>query len=117
MSVKGTAAVWLPVDDIDRAADFYVEQLGLQERERGADWVSLDAGGLQLGLNGSESPRGEGGAVIAFQPDGGLEETVEKLRERGIEFAGEISEHPWGRIASFKDPDGNDLQLYEAPQR
>jgi predicted enzyme related to lactoylglutathione lyase len=23
-----------------------------------------------------------------------------------------ISEHPWGRIVTFKDPDGNDLQLY-----
>ena len=41
---------------------------------------------------------------------------VERLRERGVEFAGEISEHPWGRIVPFKDPDGNDLQLYAPPR-
>ena len=33
----------------------------------------------------------------------------------GVEFEGDVSEHPWGKIASFKDPDGNDLQLYEPP--
>ena len=28
---------------------------------------------------------------------------------------GEISEHAWGRIATFKDTEGNDLQLYAPP--
>jgi predicted enzyme related to lactoylglutathione lyase len=116
MSVVGTAAVWLPVSDLDRAADFYVEKLGLRERQRGSDWVSLDANGLQLGLNASESPRGQGGAVVAFQTDEGLEDTVARLRDDGVQFADEVSDHPWGRVAPFKDPDGNDLQLYEPPQ-
>jgi len=53
--------------------------------------------------------------VIAFQPQAGLDPTVERLRHDGVEIAGEITEHPWGRIATFKDPDGNDLQLYEPP--
>ena len=37
------------------------------------------------------------------------------LKEKGVEFSDDISEHPWGKIVPFKDPDGNDLQLYEAP--
>ncbi len=32
-----------------------------------------------------------------------------------MDIPGDISEHAWGRVASFKDPDGNDLQLYEPP--
>lgn len=32
-----------------------------------------------------------------------------------VEPDGEVSEHPWGRIAPFQDPDGNDLQLYAPP--
>ncbi|MDP9384296.1 MAG: VOC family protein [Actinomycetota bacterium] len=37
-------------------------------------------------------------------------------RGKGVEFAGGISDHPWGRVATFRDPDGNDLQPYEPPQ-
>jgi len=57
----------------------------------------------------------DGGALIAFQPDGDLEDEVQRLKDAGVEFPDEISEHPWGRIVPFKDPDGNDLQLYTPP--
>src|SRR3954447_7332163 len=115
--LKGVAAVWLPVTDMDRAVGFYGETLGFKVTERDDDWSALDANGLMLGLNGSpqEAPRSDGGAAVAFQAEGGLEEEVSRLKEAGVEFAGDISEHPWGRIATFKDPDGNDLQLYASP--
>jgi predicted enzyme related to lactoylglutathione lyase len=54
--------------------------------------------------------------VLAFQPEGGLDGAVEELSGKGVDFAGGISEHPWGRLASFHDPDGNSLQLYEPPR-
>jgi hypothetical protein len=34
---------------------------------------------------------------------------------RSNDFSDEVSEHQWGRIVPFKDPDGNDLQLYAPP--
>jgi predicted enzyme related to lactoylglutathione lyase len=116
--IKGVAAVWLPVTDMGRAVAFYGETLGLPVTEHDGDWSEVDANGLRIGLNGSESesPRGDGGALVAFQPDGEIEREVERLKSEGVEFPGEVSEHPWGRIASFKDPDGNDLQLYAPPR-
>jgi predicted enzyme related to lactoylglutathione lyase len=116
--IKGVAAVWLPVTDMDRAVAFYEETLGLRARERDSDWSAFDANGLMIGLNGSagESPRGDGGALVAFQPEGELEDEVQRLQEAGVEFPDGISEHPWGRIVPFKDPDGNDLQLYSPPR-
>jgi predicted enzyme related to lactoylglutathione lyase len=39
-----------------------------------------------------------------------------RLREKGVQIAADISDHPWGRVATFKDPDDYDLQLYEPPQ-
>ena len=77
----------------------------------------MDANGLTIGLNGRE-PSGAGstgGPVVTFRPEGSLEETVGNLQERGVEVPAEISEHPWGRVATFKDSEGNDLQLYEPP--
>lgn len=52
--------------------------------------------------------------AVAFYRDD-LDATVADLKDKGVEFAGEVSEHPWGRIAPFKDPDGNDLQVYAPP--
>jgi predicted enzyme related to lactoylglutathione lyase len=114
--IKGVAAVWLPVTDMQRAVSFYGQTLGLDVTEHDDDWSEVDANGVKLGLNGTESPSGDGGALVAFQPDGELDAEVDRLREAGVEFPDGISEHPWGRIVPFKDPDGNDLQLYSPPQ-
>ena len=113
--LHGTAVVWLPVSDVPRSLSFYRDTLSLDEVHSGEDWAELDANGLHIGLNSTEKPGADGGAVIAFQPQTSLDEAVEELRGEGVEIAGEISEHSWGRVATFKDPDGNDLQLYEPP--
>jgi len=114
---SGVAAVWVPVSDMDRAVRFYGGTLGLTVSSRGEDWTEIDAGGLMIGLNGRETAAegAGGGAVITFQPDEGIEAEVTRLRDAGVEFAGGISDHSWGRIAAFRDPEGNDLQLYAPP--
>lgn len=112
--IKGIATVWLPVTDMARAVSFYRDDLGLEVLDHDGDWSEVTAGDQRIGLNEGESPEGDGGAVIAFGVDD-LDATVDSLKEAGVEFTGEVSEHPWGRIAPFKDPDGNDLQLYAPP--
>jgi predicted enzyme related to lactoylglutathione lyase len=116
--VHGVSAVWLPVQDMERAVRFYRDTLGLELQRQEDDWAELDANGVQIGLNAkdSETPGPEGGAVVAFQPEDDLEEAVARLRDQGVDFAGDVSEHPWGRIAALHDPDGNSLQLYEPPK-
>jgi len=64
--VNGVANVWVPVQDVDRALDFYQNALELSLIKRDGLWA-------------------------------------------------EISEHDRGRVATFKDSEGNDLQLYEPP--
>jgi predicted enzyme related to lactoylglutathione lyase len=114
---SGVATVWVPVQDMDRAVEFYSTTLGLEVKDRSDEWSEIEANGLMIGLNAREEASGSqsGGAVISFQPDGDLDDEVSRLRDAGVEFTGEISEHPWGRIAPFKDSEGNDLQLYAPP--
>jgi predicted enzyme related to lactoylglutathione lyase len=97
-----------------RAVSFYRDNLGLDVVEHDGDWTEVTAGDQRIGLNEGESPAGDGGAVIAFGVDD-IESTVEELKSNGVEFTDQISEHPWGKIAPFKDIDGNDLQLYAPP--
>lgn len=112
--IQGIATVWLPVSDMPRAVGFYRDCLSLEVLEHDGDWSEVTAGDQRIGLNASESPAGEGGAVIAFAVDD-IETTIKQLTDQGVAFTGELSEHPWGRIAPFKDPDGNDLQIYTPP--
>ena len=113
---SGVATVWLPVEDMDRAVGFYRDLLGLPVKSQSADWSEIDADGLTIGLNARESAASsDGGAVITFQPDTSIEEEVQRLTDGGVRFTGEISDHPWGRIAPFKDSEGNDLQFYAPP--
>lgn len=108
-------AIWLPVTDMKRAVAFYRDTLGLEVQEHGEDWSEVTAGDQRIGLNASESPSGDGGAVIAFGVEGDIADAVGTLKDKGVTFTGELSEHPWGKIAPFQDPDGNDLQLYAPP--
>lgn len=112
--IQGVSTIWLPVSDMQQAVAFYRDRLGLDVLEHDGDWSEVTAGDQRIGLNAAESPAGDGGAVIAFAVDD-IDNTVAQLKSQGVQFSGELSEHPWGRIAPFKDPDGNDLQIYAPP--
>jgi predicted enzyme related to lactoylglutathione lyase len=115
--LKGVANVWVPVEDIERALDFYQNTFEFAMIKRDGPWSEIDAEGLNIGLNAREpqGARAGGGPVIPFQPEAGLEAAVEELEGKGVEFPAQISEHEWGHVATFKDSEGNDLQLYEPP--
>ena len=53
--------------------------------------------------------------MIFFQPDSSIADEYAQLEAAGVRMTGRISEHSWGRIAPFKDSEGNDLQLYAPP--
>lgn len=113
----GIAAVWLPVTDMTRAVAFYRDTLGLTITMEDADWSEVDANGVKLGLNARESAAkaSDGGAVVTFQPDTDIDAEVADLTAKGVTFSGGVSDHEWGRIAPFKDSEGNDLQIYSPP--
>ncbi|WP_409484326.1 VOC family protein [Arsenicicoccus dermatophilus] len=113
---RGVATVWVPVDDMDRAVGFYRDTMGLELVKEGPDWSEVTAGDLRIGLNAREDTHAvDGGAVITFQPDGSIDEEYARLEQAGARMTGPISDHPWGRIAPFKDSEGNDLQIYAPP--
>ena len=100
--IRGVANVWMPVQNIDRAVNFYENILGLPVVKRDGPWAEVDANGVRVGLNGRE-PEGvesEGGPVLTFQPESSLDDVIADLKERGVEFPAEISEHYWGQVNS-----------------
>ncbi len=107
------------VKDLERAARFYTEMLGLVCRRKEKDWAAITVGNaeIHLYLDGGIS-----GDVEFYVEDIDLE--VEKLKKRGVVFISgakkpralgvdkkHITLFPWGRTAFFKDSEGNELAL------
>src|SRR5712692_4635138 len=46
-----------------------------------------------------------------------LKGVVEKLRREGVKVAGKLEDSQYGRFAWVRDPEGNWLELWEAPRK
>jgi predicted enzyme related to lactoylglutathione lyase len=101
---------------MDDAVAFYRDVLGLALIVRaGDDWAEFDAGGTTVALHGARGSSQLAGATVVFAVDD-LDKAMRGMQERGISFEGEVREAPGlGRFASFRDPDGNLLQILERP--
>jgi CreA protein len=108
--------VYVWVADLDAAVTFYGEVLGLElVRREGQEWAEFEAGPIRLALHGTEAPEtgGSGGATAVFRVDD-LDAARWQLVERGAAFDEHEGEVPGlARFATFRDPDGNALQLIE----
>jgi predicted enzyme related to lactoylglutathione lyase len=115
--------ITIPVSDVDRAKDFYVNKVGFNADQ---DYrVSAEVRFVQLTPPGSACSiaLGEGltdaapGSVRGMQivvPD--ADAAHRELSGRGVEVS-EVQEFPWGRFVYFADPDGNTWAVQQLPPR
>lgn len=118
MAITHVQLFSIPVTDQDRSKAFYVDRLGfdlITDQPMGPDqrWVQVAPKGAQTSITlvvGFETmaPGSIKGTVLESTD---LDADVAALRDRGVAFDGEIEEAPWGRWATFSDPDGNGLVL------
>jgi predicted enzyme related to lactoylglutathione lyase len=115
--------VAIPVSDVDRAKEFYVEKVGFNadHDHRVSDeirFVQLTPPGsacsIALGEGLLDTPPGsvQGMQIVVSDVKAAREELV----ERGVEVS-EVEEYPWGRFVHFSDPDGNGWALQQLPPR
>ncbi len=111
--------VILPVTDIDRARDFYVNQVGFHLDHDHV--VNDDLRFVQLTPPGSACSIAFGKGLTDAAPGSvkGLQAVVDdadKVRAdlvgRGV-AATEVQDLPWGRFTEFDDPDGNHWALQQ----
>jgi predicted enzyme related to lactoylglutathione lyase len=114
--------VQVPVSDVDRAKDFYVDQVGfnLDHDHRVSEelrFVQLTPPGsgcsIAMGPPSEMAPGSLQGLQIVV-PD--IEAAHAELSGRGVEV-GEIQDLPWGSFVFFKDPDGNGWAVQQVQPR
>lgn len=106
------AFVMLAVDDVDRAAAFYRDVLGIPLSGRFGDFAFFDTGEARLAL--TSELRGDGAAhghecVFGVAS---VTRAYAALKER-VEFVNEpraVNDRAWA--VNFRDPDGHLLSLY-----
>ncbi len=112
--------VAVPVTDVDRAKDFYVQAGFVLDHDHA---VSDDVRFVQLTPPGSGCSITVGKGLTKMEP-GSLDnmqmvvadadEAQADLRSRGIEVS-DVDDQPWGRFVYFSDPDGNGWSLQQLP--
>jgi catechol 2,3-dioxygenase-like lactoylglutathione lyase family enzyme len=110
--------VAIPVTDVDRARDFYVQAGFVLDHDH---TVSDEIRFVQLTPPGSACSIALGKGVTDAAPGSvrgmqaviaSAEEARDDLRGRGIEVS-DVDEQPWGRFVYFADPDGNAWALQQ----
>ena len=106
----------LAVRDYVTARNWYVDQLGLvlefEIPERGVAALQ-DSSGFTLFMEQSAEVDGNGNCVLYFQVDN-VDETCERLKQRGIAFTVHPGEQFWGYGAELTDLDGYRIRLWDA---
>ncbi len=123
-----TAVVRYHVLDVERAIGFYCERLGFQLDQRaGSVFATISRGDLHLLLGGPGSSgsrpmpdgrRQEPGGwnrIVLYVED--LDAIIAKLESGGARFRNEVEVGPGGKQIQIEDPDGNPIELHEAPKK
>jgi catechol 2,3-dioxygenase-like lactoylglutathione lyase family enzyme len=105
--------LYQPVDDLDAAVAFYRDVLGLDESWReGKTTAAFQLPGTEVELM-LDTPPGDG---PEWRAGGmyGVEDVRKFVAEHpGIKWVGEEIEMPGGRGASFLDPAGNTVHIFD----
>ena len=110
--IKGIANVVFKVSDINRSCNFFEKSLGLKIAYREENWAEVDLDQIHLGLHQTEPAGGARNPFLSLLVDD-INGTVATLKERGVQFNGEIKDEPFGKLITVKDPDGNLFDLFE----
>jgi predicted enzyme related to lactoylglutathione lyase len=140
--IKKIGCIEVPVSDMEKAAAFYENVLGLEKTYEHPVWTSFDIAGTSFALAASGTKRGEKSgdickscspcvlrlAVGKMRQDKDtptatsliylavedLDGTYRELQQNGVEFIAEPKDQEWGdRTAVMLDPDKNILVLAE----
>jgi glyoxylase I family protein len=120
------AVVRYQIQDLERATVFYTEHLGFKVAQKAGPIVILARGSLHLLLSGPESSGARPMPDGRRQEPGGwnrivlyvenLDSIIAALRSAGTRFRNEVEVGPGGKQIQVEDPDGNPIELHEAPR-
>ena len=118
------AMVRYQVRDLDRSLGFYT-QLGFSAERPAPMLAILKRGALHLVLSGPgasgsrpmpdgrEQQPGGWNRIVLYVDN--LDAMIAELQKSGVRFRNQVEQGPGGKHILIDDPDGNPIELHEAP--
>jgi catechol 2,3-dioxygenase-like lactoylglutathione lyase family enzyme len=103
------AHVTVFAQDAEAARAFFRDVLGLHTVDAGGGWLIFALPPAEVAMHPDEV----GGRHELYLMCDDIHATVEELRGKGVEFAGEVSDEGWGLMARIQVPGMGELGLYE----
>jgi catechol 2,3-dioxygenase-like lactoylglutathione lyase family enzyme len=98
--------------DAEAARIFFRDTLGMPFVDAGHGWLIFALPPAELAVHPADTAEPEGRHQLYLMCKD-IEATVAALKEKGVEFVGEIANQRWGSIATMKVPGGGELAVYQ----
>jgi glyoxylase I family protein len=124
---RDAAIVRYQVADLDRSTTFYTQHLGFRLVVRAGPVATIARGALHVLLSGPQSsgarpmpdgtPQAPGGwnRIVLYVDD--LDSSMSALEQGQVHFRNSVESGPGGKQILVDDPDGNPIELHEAPRK
>ena len=113
MNIKSQTLIIATKDNDEAMSKFYKEVLGATTNEMGGHIL----GGFEIYFDRHSKAETQALEPFRIMPTfsvDDIQKTYEELKGKGVEFIKEPAPEEWGGwFATFKDPDGNYLQIFE----
>jgi predicted enzyme related to lactoylglutathione lyase len=117
--ITGVVGITLWTGDLDRLFRFYHETLGLPLHSNHGDYIALELGDVRFNIGLHDGVQGQARDPFRIMPHLGVADIHalhRSLSDEGVEFIRPPEKEGWGGwVATFKDPDGNIVQLLQFP--
>ena len=117
--ITGLIGVTLWTAELERMFRFYHDTLRLPLHSRHEDFIAFQLGDIRFNLGLHNQVQGASHDPFRIMPHLGVDDIhqeYQRLLDEGVEFIRPPEQEHWGGwIATFKDPDGNILQMLQLP--
>lgn len=106
--------VELPVTNLEATRTFYETAFGWSVSQFGPSYAATTTGDTDIGLQADSAEAPAAPLPVIQVKD--LEASLESVRSAGGSIVKPIYSFPGGRRFHFRDPDGNDLAVWQAAE-
>lgn len=115
--ITGVVGVTFWTSDLEKMFRFYNDVLQLPLHSRHPGFIAFELGDVRFNIGLHDRVSGASKDPYRFMPHLGvadIHEAAKRLADAGVEFIRQPEQESWGGwVATFRDPEGNILQLLQ----